>query len=365
MERFSLISPEPHMPDTDLRLRKLMEIEEAIEAYVRDNDVSRLNQLLSDPEYESLFLKRLRLTNRHEIWNIIHLPPEERKNRLLPYRQLGFHCYRKQLVSIPCIRMAYAYHGKTQINIEDENFTLQEDELCLLNADVNYKIINATKDAFFIDCFFTKFYLSNELMPRLPRDSIFTPFFEQALFGANFSGKNNYILFQKSPSDKVLRFLIYSLLAFSGNVPLMDEVLSSYLFLIFHELLLRYNNERVISPSSKLKGIPPNASELIDYIFKHYDSVSLSSASAHFHFNPQYMGKLVRRLTGESFVDLVRNIRLIKAAELISETDRSIAVIANEVGYQNISYFYRLFQDHYGCTPAEYRDLSSSGHSHS
>ena len=102
MERFSLISPEPHMPDTDLRLRKLMEIEEAIEAYVRDNDVSRLNQLLSDPEYESLFLKRLRLTNRHEIWNIIHLPPEERKNRLLPYRQLGFHCYRKQLVSIPC-----------------------------------------------------------------------------------------------------------------------------------------------------------------------------------------------------------------------------------------------------------------------
>lgn len=79
MERFSLISPEPHMPDTDLRLRKLMEIEEAIEAYVRDNDVSRLNQLLSDPEYESLFLKRLRLTNRHEIWNIIHLPPEERK----------------------------------------------------------------------------------------------------------------------------------------------------------------------------------------------------------------------------------------------------------------------------------------------
>lgn len=181
-------------------------------------------------------------------------------------------------------------------------------------------------------------------MPRLPRDSIFTPFFEQALFGANFSGKNNYILFQKSPSDKVLRFLIYSLLAFSGNVPLMDEVLSSYLFLIFHELLLRYNNERVISPSSKLKGIPPNASELIDYIFKHYDSVSLSSASAHFHFNPQYMGKLVRRLTGESFVDLVRNIRLIKAAELISETDRSIAVIANEVGYQNISYFTVYFK---------------------
>lgn len=354
MERPSLIAPEPHTPDTDLRLRKLMEIEEAVEGYIRNNDIATLNRLLCDPEYEQLCLGRLGIANRHEIWSIVQLPPENRKNRLLPYRQLGFHCYRRQLVSIPCIRLVYAYHGQTQITIADQSILLSEDELCLLNADVDYTITNVTEDAFFLDCFFTKYYLNNVLMPRLPRDSVFTPFFEQALYGATFSRENTYIAFRRSPSDKILRFLIYSLLAFFGNVPMMDEVLSSYVFLIFHELLLRYNNETAVTP--KAEGVPPNASELVDYIFSNFDSISLVSASEHFHFTPHYMGKLVKRLTGESFVDLVRNIRLIKAAELIQDSDRPITTIANDVGYQNVSHFYRLFQDRYGCTPAEYRE---------
>lgn len=354
MEKPSLIAPEPHTPETDLRLRKLMEIEDTVEGYIRDNDIAKLNQLCGDPECGSFCLQRLGISNRHEIWNIAKLSPEARKSRLLPYRQLGFHCYRQQLVTIPCIRIIYAYHGQTQITVDGQSLLLDEDDLCLLNADADYTITCGCEDAFFIDCFFTKFYLSNTLMPQLPRDSIFTPFFEQALYGASFPNQHSYILFQRSPSDKVLRFLIYSLLAFSGNVPLMDEVLSCYVFLIFHELLLRYNNEQVLSP--KAEGIPPNASELIDYIFENFDAVTLATVSEHFHFNPHYMGKLVKRLTGESFVDLVRNIRLIKAAELIESSDRSITAIANDVGYQNISHFYRLFQEHYGCTPAEYRE---------
>ncbi len=354
MEDLSLIAPQPHTPATDLRLRKLMEIEEAVENYVSGSDLATLNRLLADPEYSTLALQRVGLSNRHEIWSIAQLDPDARRSRLLPYRQLGFHCYRHQLTSIPCVRIIHAYCGKTRIVIEGEELLLEEDQLVMLNADVDYTITSASEGSFFIDCFFTKYYLSNTLMPRLPRDCVFTPFFEQALFGAQFTGRNTYILFNRSPSDKVLRFLIYSLLAFTGNVPLMDEVLSSYVFLIFHELLLRYANEHTVAPPSD--SVSPTATDLVDYIFANFESVSLASASENFHFTPDYMGKLVKRLTGESFVDLVRNIRLIKAAELLESNDSPISAVANEVGYQNISHFYRLFEDHFGCTPAAYRE---------
>lgn len=354
VEKRGLIAPEPHTPETDLRLRRLMEVEDAVENYVQNNEIAGLNRLLCDPDYETLCLKRMEIANRHEIWNIAQLSPDARRARLMPYRQLGFHCYRRQLNSIPCVRLIYAYSGQIRIVVEGQTLILDQDELCLLNADVDYTISAVGSDDFFIDCFFTKYYLSNVLMPRLPRDNIFTPFFEQALFGSAFSGDNTYIAFHRSPSDKVLRFLIYSIFAFAGNVPVMDEVLSSYVFLIYHDLLIRYSNEKTVSP--KAEGVPPNASELVDYIFANFDTVTLASASEHFHFNPAYMGRLVKRLTGESFVDLVRNIRLVKAAELIETTDRAITAIANDVGYQNISHFYRLFQEHYSCTPAEFRE---------
>ena len=354
MEDLSLIAPQPHTPATDARLRKLMEIEEAVENYVSGSDLATLNRLLAAPEYSSLALQRVGLNNRHEIWSIAQLDPDARRSRLLPYRQLGFHCYRHQLTSIPCVRIIHAYCGKTRIVVDGEELLLEEDQLVMLNADVDYTITSASEGSFFIDCFFTKYYLSNTLMPRLPRDCVFTPFFEQALFGAQFTGRNTYILFDRSSSDKVLRFLIYSILAFSGNVPLMDEVLSSYVFLIFHELLLRYANERTAMPAPD--SVSPTATDLVDYIFANFESVTLASAAESFHFTPDYMGKLVKRLTGESFVDLVRNIRLIKAAELLEKSDSAIAAIANEVGYQNISHFYRLFEDHFGCTPAAYRE---------
>lgn len=354
MEDLSLIAPQPHTPATDLRLRKLMEIEEAVERYVEGSDLSTLNRLLADPEYSSLALQRVGLSNRHEIWSIAQLDPKARRNRLLPYRQLGLHCYQRQLSSIPCVRILHAYSGTTRVVVEGEELLLEQDQLIMLNADVDYTITSASEGSYFIDCFFTKYYLSNTLMPRLPRDCVFTPFFEQALFGAQYSGRNTYILFNRSPSDKVLRFLIYALLAFTGNVPLMDEVLSSYVFLIFHELLLRYANEHTVAPPSD--SVSPTATDLVDYIFANFESVTLASASESFHFTPDYMGKLVKRLTGESFVDLVRNIRLIKAAELLESSDSPISAVANEVGYQNISHFYRLFEDHFGCTPAAYRE---------
>ncbi len=354
MEDLSLIAPQPHTPATDARLRKLMEIEEAIEGYAKGSDLATLNRLLADQEYSFLALQRVGISNRHEIWAIAQLEPEARRSRLLPYRQLGFHCYRQQQSSIPCVRIVYAYSGKTRITIEGETLLLEEDQLCMLNADVDYTISCGSDGSFFIDCFLTKYYLSNTLMPRLPRDCVFTPFFEQALFGAAYSRRERFILFEPSKSDKVLRFLIYSLLAFYGNVPLMDEVLSSYTFLIFHELLLRYSNECITSPV--MESASPTATDLVDYIFANYESATLAGAAEHFHFTSDYMGKLVKRLTGESFVDLVRNIRLIKAAELLERTDRPISVIANEVGYQNISHFYRLFEDHFSCTPAAYRD---------
>ena len=66
--------------------------------------------------------------------------------------------------------------------------------------------------------------------------------------------------------------------------------------------------------------------------------------------------KKLKSLTGFAPVDLVREIRLTKAAGLIETTDSSITEIAYSVGFRDAGYFGKCFRKKYGKTPKEYRN---------
>ena len=62
----------------------------------------------------------------------------------------------------------------------------------------------------------------------------------------------------------------------------------------------------------------------------------------------------VTALTGISVNDFIRNLRLQKAAQLLSQNSGSIAEVAYEVGFSNPSYFSKCFKDHFGVIPSSY-----------
>lgn len=72
--------------------------------------------------------------------------------------------------------------------------------------------------------------------------------------------------------------------------------------------------------------------------------------------------KKLKSLTGFAPVDLVREIRLTKAARLVETTDNSITEIAYSVGFRDVGYFGKCFRKKYGKTPKEYRnDIRNKG----
>lgn len=62
-------------------------------------------------------------------------------------------------------------------------------------------------------------------------------------------------------------------------------------------------------------------------------------------------------LTDNTASDLIRNIRLNKAAELLKEGNLNITQISYEVGISTISYFSKIFKDKYGVSPSEFTDV--------
>ena len=74
-----------------------------------------------------------------------------------------------------------------------------------------------------------------------------------------------------------------------------------------------------------------------------------------FHYQEDYFNRLIKRKTGLTYSAYVQQIRLERAEHLLATTDKSIEEIANEIGYHNKGYFYKLFQEKYDETPASYR----------
>lgn len=77
--------------------------------------------------------------------------------------------------------------------------------------------------------------------------------------------------------------------------------------------------------------------------------------AAELHVSLPYLSAAVHRATGRTFKELLLEKRLSKAAQLLRETRLTTQDIILAVGYENTSYFYRVFRARFGVTPKDYR----------
>ena len=95
---------------------------------------------------------------------------------------------------------------------------------------------------------------------------------------------------------------------------------------------------------------------VIDYIREHYrEDITLSSIAENVFLNPAYISRLIKEQTGKKYTDLIVELRMEKAVELLKNTDMYVYEIAENVGYQNLKYFYKVFKRVKGNSPNDYR----------
>lgn len=93
-----------------------------------------------------------------------------------------------------------------------------------------------------------------------------------------------------------------------------------------------------------------------EYVDTHYmEDISRESLEHILYFDPDYASRLFKKETGISFMNYVIQKRLEMARQLLETTRLPISAISSKVGYDNYSYFTRLFRKETGKTPAEYR----------
>lgn len=114
-----------------------------------------------------------------------------------------------------------------------------------------------------------------------------------------------------------------------------------------------------------LDGNDEHAADRIDvafaYIFDHLaePGIRLAGAAGEVGMSESAFSRYFTKISGQTFSDTVRKLRLAQAGKLLRETSLPVAAIAHRVGYANLSNFNRQFRGHHGATPREVRGRAS------
>lgn len=104
-------------------------------------------------------------------------------------------------------------------------------------------------------------------------------------------------------------------------------------------------------------------SQLIEYIRANYEKpLSLYSIADEFNRSTPYISRLIKQTTGKNFTDLLTDLRIQKAKELLKTSSYHVNEISHMVGYPNFRYFSRIFKQQTGMTPNDYRKISCRFH---
>jgi len=97
-------------------------------------------------------------------------------------------------------------------------------------------------------------------------------------------------------------------------------------------------------------------SAAMQYIRDNYmNNVSLENVAQHVFISPYYLSHLFKDELGITFVEYLTQVRIERARELLQSTGMSIVAIATEVGYEDASYFSKVFRKRCGLSPNLYR----------
>jgi len=150
------------------------------------------------------------------------------------------------------------------------------------------------------------------------------------------------LLSQKQGFDSVLELLsILHDLSISRNMHTLSGS-------TFNNAELSYNSRRI-----------ERAVEYMNHSFQKH--ITLTEVAKLANMTDVSFSRFFRNRTGITFMDSLLEMRLGHASRLLIDTTQSVAEIAYNCGFNNISNFNRLFKKKKGCTPREFRENYSYG----
>jgi two-component system response regulator YesN len=84
-------------------------------------------------------------------------------------------------------------------------------------------------------------------------------------------------------------------------------------------------------------------------------NITTLSMAQHLYLNPSYFSRYFKKMTGDNFTDYVHRVKMEVATKLLQNDYESVESIAIKLGYNDRTYFSKVFKKYIGISPSDYR----------
>jgi len=181
----------------------------------------------------------------------------------------------------------------------------------------------------------------NQLVDAIISNNVISKIYIQNMFYSII-----YALYEKNPNmrqEEVIKSIdkIFQLKNARKIIEELPVVLDKMLNTV---LLENVDNSRIVQ-------------KIINLVEKEYrHDISLNYIADSVNLAPAYVSYIFKKETGKTLIKYITDIKMAKAKILLEEGNLKIVEVARECGYDNQSYFNRLFKNYYGITPKQFRE---------
>ena len=245
------------------------------------------------------------------------------------------------------VEVVYMCAGQTTHIVNGKRMELRQGELLFLSQSATHEVSRAEETDVAVNFIVLPDFFASTLPAIGEENTPLRSFLVDCLCGQNTGP--GYLHFEVSkvrPIQNLVENLLWILLEDTTNKRKMAQMTMALLFL------------QLVGRSDKLltdDGEDAAVLRVLRYVEANYRSGSFAEIAEQLHYDPSWLSREIKRKTGKTYTQLVQEKRLAQAAFLLKNTDRNVSDISVAVGYENVSYFHRIFGEAYGKSPRQYR----------
>ena len=244
------------------------------------------------------------------------------------------------------VEMVYMCRGSTTHIVNGTSLTLDRGDLLILAQNARQEILPAGREDIAVNFIVRPEFFTGTLDYLGSGESPLREFLIRCICG---NGPEGYLLFRVAeikPVENLVENLLWTLIRDTPNKRSIHQMTMGLLFATL------MNHTDRLSAGTREQEV---AVAVLRYIEENYVNGSLTEIAGLLHYDTAWLSREIRRRTGKTYTELVQERRLSQAAWLLHNTGRNVSEIAAAVGYENMSYFHRIFAARYGMSPRQYR----------
>lgn len=246
------------------------------------------------------------------------------------------------------VEVVYMCVGQTTHIVNGKKIILEQGDLLFLSQSATHEVCRAEEADVAVNFIVLPDFFASTLSYIGEEETPLRRFLVDCLCGQNTGpGFLHFDVSEVIPVQNLVENLLWTLLQETPNKRKMSQMTMALLF-----LQLMGRTDMLVTEDQDDAAI----FKVLRYVESNYISGSLAELAKLLHYDLSWLSREIRRKTGKTYTRIVQEKRLAQAAFLLKNTDRNVADISIAVGYENISYFHRIFMDTYGKSPKHYRD---------